>query len=239
MLKRVLGGARGYLEDALMYASCRLSGEPYSSYYGKRMDRIVRRNPQWGLNLNKRFQLDYLVKQGLSSNSCLLDYGCGAAAAGIHFIGYLDAEQYVGVDVSGAAIHEAQRRIANLGLDRKRPRFLLLTDMDLQPVATIKFDFIWAQSVLTHMPPEDVRALFRSMATFMTEDGIFFANFARGEGEPRQRRLKDWYFAPSFLKREAEAAGMAATIMGDWNHPNDESGRDTMLRMTRVEDDGK
>jgi len=46
------------------------------------MDLIVSRRPDWGLDLNKRFQLDYLIAHGLKPSMDFLDYGCGAIAAG-------------------------------------------------------------------------------------------------------------------------------------------------------------
>ena len=41
-----------------------------------------------------RLQLDFLVKQGLRPSDELLDVGCGALRAGLHFIRYLKPGNY-------------------------------------------------------------------------------------------------------------------------------------------------
>ena len=121
MLRR-LNQLREGLGNFCLWSWYRLRGKSYSEYYARRMDRIVRRNPAWGLNLNREFQLDYLKAKGFLPHHRLLDYGCGALSAGIHFIGYLDADRYVGVDISRAVLEEGLRRVASAGLEAKGPR---------------------------------------------------------------------------------------------------------------------
>lgn len=231
--KRWLSSAVSYLRDGTLYVEHRLRGTPYGSYYARRMDYIVRRNPNWGLNLNKRFQLDYLISHGLTPESTLLDFGCGALAAGIQFIEYLDARKYIGIDVSHEAVMEGRRRLAAKSLiDTKQPEVSVIEPGTLDVLGDRTFDFIWAQSVFTHMPPDDVRVLLLGIGRHMHVGSRFFASFAHTDNDPHQRRFKDWYYNADFFQCAAEVSNLQAKIMTDWRHPNDPAGRDTLVQFT-------
>jgi len=218
------------LSEALLYARYRLSGKTYADYYAARMDRVVAQNPGWGLNLNKQFQLDYLRAHGLERTSALLDYGCGALAAGLRFIDYLDAGCYTGVDISARVLEEGHRRIRAAQLTQKAPRLLRLTSPDLSFLPSGAYDFIWAQSVFTHMPPEDITTLLPQLRRCLKPQGAFYATFALSEDGIRQRRFKDWYYDFAFFGSTAMSSGLKATLMEDWSHPDDPDGKDRLVR---------
>jgi cyclopropane fatty-acyl-phospholipid synthase-like methyltransferase len=198
------------------------------------MDRIVRRNPDWGLNSNKRFQLDYLATHGLKPDSTLLDYGCGALAAGIHFIEYLAPAKYVGVDISTEVLAEGRRRLERMNLSKKRPELHRIESGSLAALKERRFDVIWAQSVLTHMPPGDIQNLLQAIRPHLHEGSRFFATFAATDGEPHQKLFKDWYYNIEFFRRQADASGLHVQVMEDWVHPDDLLGSDTLIQLTKV-----
>lgn len=125
-LKRLASRLYGYLREAIWYVRHLVMGSSYSEYYADHMNRIVARNPNWGLNLNRIFQFEYLKTHGLTPQSNLLDYGCGALAAGIHFVGFLEPGKYVGLDISKAVLCEGTRRLAHAGLSDRKPSLHLL-----------------------------------------------------------------------------------------------------------------
>jgi len=220
------------LSEALLYARHRLSGKSYADYYAARMDRVVAQNPDWGLNLNKRFQIDYLRAHGLEPRSAFLDYGCGALAAGLHFIDYLDPGCYTGIDISAKVLEEGERRIYGAQLTAKAPRLLHLSSPDLSFLPSAAYDFIWAQSVFTHMPPEDIAALLPQLRRCLKAQGAFYASFALSEDGMRQRRFKDWYYDFAFFRGTAQSSGLKAILMEDWSHPDDPDGNDRLVRFT-------
>lgn len=221
-----------YLRDGLSYLSHRLRGRSYSEYYARRMDRIVRRNPNWGLNLNKRFQLDYLRAHSLTPEASLLDYGCGALAAGIYFVEYLLPGRYVGVDISAEVLAEGQKRLENKNLLEQRPELYRIESGSLAVLGNRQFDIIWAQSVFTHMPPEDIHNLLRDIRHHMHTKSRFYATFARTDGDSHQKRFKDWYYNVDFFRQEGGLSNFCVEIMTDWKHPNDPTGRDTLAQFT-------
>lgn len=221
-----------FSRESLWYIKHKLTGSSYINYYAERMDRIIRRNPNWGLNLNKKFQLDYLKTHGLSVDMKFLDYGCGALAAGIHFIEYLEPSKYLGVDISKQVLDEGERRIQKNGLAVKKPRLHHIPEGSLDALKGERFDIIWAQSVLTHMPPDDIKRLFRNIRCHMNEKTIFYATVARNEEGIRQKRFKDWMYDVEFLRKESGDCGLHLDIMPDWKHPEDPAGKDTLMKLT-------
>ena len=224
-----------YLRELVLYLRHLIKGTSYAEYYADRMNRIVTRNPSWGLNLNKRFQLDYLQRCGMQPASTLLDYGCGAMAAGIHFIGFLDVGKYVGVDISSGVLQEGMRRLQQSGLARQEAQLKHLEGGLAAVVGDRKFDFIWAQSVLTHMPPDDILALLIEIRRHMHRQSQFFATFARTNSKPIQKQFKDWYYSREFFNSAADNLGLNVEFMADWTHPEDLTGLDTMARFTLKE----
>jgi cyclopropane fatty-acyl-phospholipid synthase-like methyltransferase len=221
-----------YLRDGLFYIGHKLTGSSYCRYYAERMDRIVRRNPGWGLNLNKQFQLDYLRAHGLRPDSNLLDYGCGALAAGIHFIEYLHPGMYTGMDISAEVLAEGKRRLESKNLLDKRPELHWIESGSLAVLGDKQFDMVLAQSVFTHMPPEDIHTLLRDIRPHMHAGSRFFATFARTDGNTHQKRFKDWYYNVDFFRCEAKLLNLYMEVMADWKHPDDRTGSDTLIEFT-------
>lgn len=222
-----------WLATIYLFTRYWLIGRSYTSFYARMMDMRVRRHRQWGLNLEKGFQLAYLKAHGLTTDMRFLDYGCGAVAAGRHFMEYLEEGRYVGVDISPDVLEEGRRRTAEWGLMSKNPT-LLLDDGTLSSLAGRQFDIIWAQSVLTHMPPEDIERLLRKIPPLMSDSGAFYATISRDDRRVRSRRMKDWFYPVSFIQQAAQDGGLTATVMPDWRHPNDPDGIDTLVRFTRA-----
>ncbi|MBL7714975.1 MAG: class I SAM-dependent methyltransferase [Bdellovibrionales bacterium] len=217
-------------QDFTLYLRHKLSGTPYFKYYSERMDRIVKRNPNWGLNLEREFQLKYLQKQGMKQSDSLLDYGCGAISAGRHFIDFLDRGNYVGVDVSPAVVQEAKNRVSRFGLLDKEPTLFCIFEGSLAIVGPRKFRFIWAQSVLTHMSPQDILSLLCDIQQFMAADSEFFATFTESATDDiHHRHLRDWSYPLSFFEKAGLQNGLSVSFVKDWMHPNDPSGRDRMV----------
>jgi len=229
-VRSALARSAGFARESIWYALHKLTGSSYVAYYARRMDSIVSRNPDWGLSLDRSYQLAYLRKHGLAREMAMLDYGCGALAAGILFIQYLDASKYFGVDISSKVLAEGRRRLRMQGLEHKKPTLVHLTGLSLSELEGRRFDVIWAQSVFTHMPPEDIRAALAQLRLLMDADSRLYATYAWCAQGPVQSRYKDWYYHPSYFSDAAKVAGLTVEQMADWRHPADPAGLDRMLR---------
>ena len=217
--------------ETYWYALHKIKGTTYAAYYADRMDRIVKKNPQWGLNLKRRFQLDYLISQGMEPHHKMLDFGCGAMSAGVHFIAYLDSGCYYGVDVSAKVLEEGIARLKERDLWKKEPSLHKFFEDDILKLRNVSFDFIWAQSVFTHMPPEDIERLVCNLSELMTPNSVFFATFAEGEKNSRQVRYKDWLYSKDFFVALGERCHLDINFMDDWHHVQSDQYNDVLVRM--------
>jgi len=230
LLRALSSKARALARETIWYLVHKVTGSSYLDYYARRMDRIVSRNPDWGLSIDRRYQLQYLLSHGLTPSMTVLDYGCGALAAGVLFIEHLDPSRYYGVDISSKALEEGRNRIREHGLEEKHPRLIHLTAISLEGLKGVHFDVIWAQSVFTHMPPADIRAALTEFRKLMGRECRLYATYAWSPNRHVQKRYKDWYYNFAYFSDLARDVGFVVEEMTDWQHPADPACVDRMLR---------
>lgn len=122
-------------------------------------------------------QLDRLKKYGMKPEDKLFDFGCGTLRGGQHIIKYLDTGNYFGTDISLDILEEAKKLLKSKDLDSKKPSLYFTNDNEFEEVKDHKFDYLHAQSVLSHMPPEDIEILFKNIPKIMHRDSKFLATF--------------------------------------------------------------
>ncbi len=62
----------------------------------------------------------------------MLDIGCGTLRGGRHFIGYLDAGRYTGMEISKQVLAYGEKLLVERGLVEKQPRGKILA-LNLAP----------------------------------------------------------------------------------------------------------
>jgi SAM-dependent methyltransferase len=124
-------------------------------------------------------QLTFLKKHGLKPDQRLVDIGCGALRAGRHFVDYLDAGKYYGVD--------ANKDLIQIGYDReftdeqraKLPVSNLRANDRFNVDFGVQFDMAIAQSVFTHVSLNHMRVCLHRLAKVMRPGGVFYASFVQ------------------------------------------------------------
>ncbi|URK16783.1 class I SAM-dependent methyltransferase [Thalassospira sp. GO-4] len=218
--------SRDLLNTALGEIAPHSEGERYSEYYERRMDVYAETVPGTFHDVERTFQLDYLKRKGLMPNNSLFDYGCGPLGAGIHFIEYLENNNYVGADISSKFLKLGMKKLDELRLSSKNVELHHCSAGDLSALPDRKFDYIWAQSVLTHMPAEDVEYLYSQISRFMHSETVFFAsiNFLTDEYEERdviRENIKNWIFSKSYFENLGKKLGFDMEILEDFHHPDE------------------
>jgi SAM-dependent methyltransferase len=191
----------------------------YVDFYEKRQDAIIKRDPATFEKLNRVWQFEYLRKHGLKKSDRFLDYGCGPAAAGIHFIEYLDEGRWVGVDISSESIRVGQDLVRRKKLDAKKPRLIHIPHGDLAPLGNEQFEVILAQSVFTHLPPDAIIEILQRLHPHFAESGRFFSSFSCCPEGIVQQQLHNWYYDRAFIQTAAAEAGLKVEFLDDWKHP--------------------
>ncbi|MFM7271128.1 MAG: methyltransferase [Actinomycetes bacterium] len=191
-------------------------------------------------------QFDFLVGHGLRTDQYLLDLGCGVLRGGRHFVRYLDAGRYCGVDIDADMIAGAERQLVEDGLTDKGARLRVTETFDVdfgQP-----FDVAIAQSVFTHLPLNSIWRALANVSGQLAEGGVFYATFFRGPDGPERlepimqpcadgraavRTFADrnhYHYSPQDFVRLCENLPLTVTDIGDWGHPRGQQ----MLAFTRT-----
>ena len=193
--------------------------EGYVDFYEERQDFIIRRDPATFEKMNRVWQLEFLCNHGLKPSDRFLDYGCGPAAAGVHFIEFLEAGKWVGVDISNESIKVGNELIQRKGLEAKRPELIYTPKGDLTPLAGRAFDVVIAQSVFTHLPPDEIIAILGRLKPLLAPGGAIFSSFSCCPKGIIQQQLHNWYYDHAFIREAALDNRLQLDILPDWQHP--------------------
>ena len=186
----------------------------YLDAYSKHTDQRVDKDPKSAVGgmweEMGQLQFDFLVKHGLKPHHTMLDIGCGTLRGGRHFIRYLNPQNYSGMDISPKAIAFAKQLVTGEGLTDKHPQLLLSEDKNLkfEMFSNQTFDFLFAQSVFTHLPTDAIEECFQHIGTIMHDKSVFFFTFF-ASGKPEQRNLKDFAYPYSFFEGWAPRYGFS------------------------------
>lgn len=212
---------REWLEYLFLY---RLRGKRWVDFYAARLDRAQAGKQDAPLQETYRQQgqmhLDFMKSHGLKPSHSLLDYGCGVCRSGIFFVRYLDSGRYTGVDISGERLERGRRLLEQEGLTDKDFQLVRTRDCRLPELKGRTFDVVFANSVLTHMPQNDIRTMLRAMRDLLAEGGRFYFTYAEADARKR-RNIKDFWYSRDHMRALCEAAGYSFEILDDWKKQGD------------------
>ena len=188
------------------------------------------RGPSGAWRVDREVQARALAKLGLQPNHRLLEIGCGPLQAGAPLIRFLDAGNYVGVDISGDRLEAARAVIQRFDLDEREPRLVLSDDFGLDQLTPASFDRIWSFHVVIHFPKEAVCRFLEAVSTLLKPGGIgWFSAWVTPERAEFNRR-GTWLEFPvteagsDFFHSAAADCGLDCRSLGtleEWGLPSD------------------
>lgn len=125
--------------------------------------------------------LNWFVERGLRQDMTCVEYGCGSLRVGQHFIRHLDADRYVGLDVTDTFYELGITRLEDGLLADKRPRFGKIRSDQYRMAASLKPDIVYSTAVLQHVPEVELEAYFSSLLGLVPANGVAVANFKSGD----------------------------------------------------------
>lgn len=211
-------------EWLVYFISYRLRGRSWVDFYAHRLDAYVPENGNKPISQRYldggQVHLNYLIAHGLQQHHRLLDYGCGMLRSGLHFTRFLDPQCYVGVDISGHRIDRGIKLLAEHGVSPDSYETYVVGDCRLAELNGQSFDFIWANSVVTHMPMENVRTAFLAVRALLNPDGQFLFTYAEAE-RSRRMNIKDFWYTRDEMQAMCTACGLSFEIQEDWRDMGD------------------
>jgi SAM-dependent methyltransferase len=182
-----------------------------------------------------KLQFDFVVDRGLEPQHHFLDVGCGPLRGGLHFIRYLEAGHYYGVDRRADLLQAGgEVELPRHGLVEKRPTLVEMEDFGFQRLGQT-FDYALAQSVFTHLPINNIIRCLMNMEQVLVPGGKFFATIYLNERgkrnlDPIQQRpdivtnFDRNFFHYDFATFEwiCEGTSLTPEYLGEWSNPRNQ-----------------
>lgn len=190
-----------------------------------------------------RLQFDFLVGHGLRPEHYLLDVGCGPLRGGVHFVRYLEAGHYYGVDRRAERLRIG--RDVELKLAGLTDKGAVLTEMDDFGFERLEqsFDFALAQSVFTHLPANKIVRCLMNIERVLAPGGKFFATIYlndRGKdyldpveqtpGVSTRMDNDPYHYDVSIFEWICAGTSLSVEYLGDWDSPRNQK----MLVFTKI-----
>ena len=191
-----------------------------------------------------RLQFEFLAGRGLRPSDHLLDVGCGSLRGGVHFIEFLEAGHYYGVDKSKELLAAGREiELPRYRLVEKAPVLVAMDDFGFDRLGRT-FDVALAQSVFTHLPLNSIIRCLMNMEQALRPGGEFYASFFEnpagkrnllpiprpvvGRDAETRRRGSSSYFDQNPYHYDldtfrwiCDGTQLQVEYLGGWNHPRD------------------
>jgi len=151
----------------------------------------------------------------------------------VHFIGYLEAGHYAGIDKRGDNLEQARKKeLPRYGLEDKNPHLLVNGAFEFSKLG-MTFDYAIAQSVFTHLPLNNIIRCLVEMAKVLNPGGRFYAtiyenpngkkflgSIQQSAGVVSYPDADKFHYDLDTLRSACEGTGLKMAYNGDWGHPD-------------------
>jgi SAM-dependent methyltransferase len=168
-------------------------------------------------------QFALLFQLGLREEHRVLDFGCGSLRLGRLLIPFLNRGGYYGVDpnawlIDAGVAHE----LGWAAIDVKMPSFNHSSSFRAD-VFGCRFDFLMAQSIVTHTGPDLARTLLASVPRALNPSGLFLFSYVRDDSM-KVEPTNGWHYPEcvgyprAWFEEELGKAGLVSRPL-PWFHP--------------------
>lgn len=155
--------------------------------------------------------LDVMVDHGMRPEHRFVDYGCGSLRLGRPVVDYLNAGNFIGLDVTELFLELGKEFVGPRLMREKRPMLKTISREVLKEVATAQPNYIGSWHVCSKIPDRQLDRYFASVLGLMSRQSMAIIQFPR---TTRRRRLNNlnWTLARSDFKELATAVHRDAKI---------------------------
>ena len=181
-----------------------------------------------------RLQFEFVKSRGLRPDQKLCDTGCGALRGGIHFVRYLDAGKYYGLDINASLLEGGRRELEKAGLAAKNANLLADDRFEMSRFGA-KFDYLLSVSVFTHLYANHIVRCLTEAQKVLAPGGQFLATFFNAPTSAHLQPIKQepgsvvtyydrdpFHYSPEEMTMLGSLAGLKTEVIGDWSHPRNQ-----------------
>lgn len=136
-----------------------------------------------------KLQFNFLKQMGLQPEHKLIDVGCGSLRGGVHFIKFLNKNNYYGTDISFEIIKVGIEKELNLELKKKIKLENFDVNSDFELNFSQIFDYGIALSVFTHLRKKNISKCLKNLHKNFSS-GKFYATFFIANEENYYKAVK-------------------------------------------------
>lgn len=123
----------------------------------------------------RQFQTGFLLRLGLERGHRFLDLEASSLAGGPALVEFLEPGHYTALLSGGKALERARQRVADAGLERRAPRWVLATD-PAQVELPGEVDWVWGLGVLPDYDDERLEGTLGLVARTLAPRGVMCAD---------------------------------------------------------------
>lgn len=194
-----------------------------------------------GFERGGKEQLIYLLMNGLTPTSKVLDIGCGVLRAGYWLIHFLEPGRYFGIEPSKERLDLGIKTMLEPHTyAEKQPRFDTNSNFATS-VFGETFDYFLAYSIWTHAPKSQILVMLDGFLRDSSEEAVFLTTFLPANWRYPDYRGESWVgtshesdvsgcirHSLSWIKQECARRGLSVRVIGA-----DETHGQTWLRISR------
>ena len=169
-------------------------------------------------------QFSLMFQCGLRENHHVLDFGAGSLRLGRLLLPYLRPGRYHAIEPNTWLIREGiNHEIGQDAIDLKQPSFSSNDAFDCT-VFGRKFDFVMAQSIVTHCAPALFQRLLNSFSDVLEDDGLILFSYCNTTSPIEYPEAKAWIYpaCAHYTEDEVQTFIAKAGLVGcsvPWFHP--------------------
>ncbi len=165
-----------------------------------------------------QLEFDFLISRGLKPEHVLLDIACGSLRAGVKFIPYLDAGNYLGIEKEDSLIKQGlAKELPPEVAAEKRPELVVSGDFEFERF-TKQPDYSLAWSLFTHLTRPDLEKCLGNLRAQVPQTHQFYATFLPGgedENEAKSHAHAAFYYPREELEAMGASNGWDCEYIGD------------------------
>tara|TARA_Y100000593_G_C4256242_1_gene309807 strand:- start:58 stop:720 length:663 start_codon:yes stop_codon:yes gene_type:complete len=179
-----------------------------------------------------KLQFDFIIEQGLNKSHKFIDVGCGSLRGGLHFIDYLDANKYYGLDINKSLILSGiKNELSETSKDKITFENNFTVNDNFDFPFDIKFDYGIGLSIFTHLSHPKIIKCLKKLNEVFNDNGKFYATvFLPNSSVVHTYPDKDpYHYTVDEILNLGSTTNWTVDFIGEFGHPRQQQ----MVKFTK------